>query len=225
MTTPYHSQKGQDRWVIEEALSGKREGYFLDLAASDGIQLSNTLVLVRDYGWDGLCIEPNPFFYKILVQNRQATCLPQFIDDRRGHVEFVLFGELGGIVAPDTDNNDGTRAQHINYARKNRGSLWMETITLPDALEIARAPKVMDYFSFDVEGAKTRILETFPFDQYTFLALTIERPTPQLNYCLFANSYVFVRNIMHDTFYVHCSLPGIEKVALSPFAQVPGKTW
>jgi FkbM family methyltransferase len=223
--TLYHSQKGQDRWVIEEALPGKREGCFLDLAASDGIQLSNTLVLERDFGWKGLCIEPNPFFYEKLIQNRRATCLPQCVDGQRRSVEFVLFGELGGIVAPDTDNNVVTRAQQIDHARRNRGSILMETATLHDILEMAKAPRVIDYFSFDVEGAETRILETFPFDRYTFLSLTIERPTPQLNAHLFANGYVFVRNVMFDTFYVHRSLPGFERIVLNPFEQVPAKTW
>jgi hypothetical protein len=34
-------------------------GYFIDLAANDAKDLTNTLTLER-HGWNGLCIEPNP---------------------------------------------------------------------------------------------------------------------------------------------------------------------
>ena len=58
----------------------------------------------------------------------------------------------------------------------------METYPLATILKKYNAPGVIDYFSFDVEGAETRILRSFPFDEYTFLSLTtIERPTPELN--------------------------------------------
>ena len=61
---PFKSQKGQDRWVIFKALPLKRKGYFLDLAAADGITHSNTYALEKLFGWSGL-------FIKLLIM--QAT--------------------------------------------------------------------------------------------------------------------------------------------------------
>jgi hypothetical protein len=40
----------QDTWVVV-LYEGKREGFFVDLAASDAVEGSNTLALERDYGW------------------------------------------------------------------------------------------------------------------------------------------------------------------------------
>lgn len=82
---------------------------------------------------------------------------------------------------------------------------------------------MIDFFSFDVEGAETRILRNFPFDRWRFLALCIERPTPELNSLLFRNGYLSVRNSRYDTFYVHESLPASATIRRDPFEQIPAK--
>jgi hypothetical protein len=33
-------------------------GFFVDLAAYDAVAYSNSYVLERDYGWSGICVEP-----------------------------------------------------------------------------------------------------------------------------------------------------------------------
>lgn len=101
----------------------------------------------------------------------------------------------------------------------------METLPLAEVFDRYDAPKVIDYFSLDVEGSETRILRDFPFDRYCFLTLTVERPTPELNEILFANGYHFVRNSLYDTFYVHESLPGFDTLPRKPFEQLPSKAF
>ena len=51
-----HSQCNQD-CVVLALLQLKRDGFFVDLAANDGLYMSNTWALERYYGWDGVCIE------------------------------------------------------------------------------------------------------------------------------------------------------------------------
>ena len=53
----YHSQLSQDRWV-NTILGGKRDGFFVELGASDGVFMSNSLFFERELGWKGICIEP-----------------------------------------------------------------------------------------------------------------------------------------------------------------------
>jgi hypothetical protein len=54
----WFSQVHQDEIVVD--LLGK-QGYFIDLAANDAKDFSNTLALERNgLQWQGLCIEPNP---------------------------------------------------------------------------------------------------------------------------------------------------------------------
>ena len=61
-----YSQAGQDR-MVAKLLGCKRDGYFLDLAANDAVQLSNTRLLERDMGWNGLCIEANEQYQSVLM--------------------------------------------------------------------------------------------------------------------------------------------------------------
>lgn len=35
-------------------------GYFVDIAANDALEMSNTVSLEQNYGWRGLCVEANP---------------------------------------------------------------------------------------------------------------------------------------------------------------------
>jgi FkbM family methyltransferase len=221
----FAGQKTQDRWVVDEVFKGKRDGWFLDLAASDGLNGNNTLVLERDLGWTGLCIEPNPAYFANLQRNRRCAVSSACIDETPGEVEFWPNGELGGIIAEDTDNSRAIRAAQLDEAHAKGEVLRLPTVTLADVLFAHKAPPLIDYFSFDVEGAETRILRTFPFERWRFLAMTVERPTPELNSTLFANGYVFVRNVSFDSFYVHESLPGLDHLRRDPFEQIPPKDW
>jgi FkbM family methyltransferase len=225
MLMKYYSQKEQDRWVIEEVFHRKRGGYFLDLAATDGIFLNNTFALETQYGWNGVCIEPNPFFFQRLNINRQCIRTNKCIDEKRGEVEFVLFNELGGIIDDDTDNNMAIRRRQIEDARSKGGVIRLATVPLASVLDEINAPSTIDFFSFDVEGAETRILRSFPFEKYRFLSLTVERPTPELNEILFANGYIFVKNLSFDSFYVHESLETVSQIKKETFVQIPPKDW
>jgi hypothetical protein len=219
------SQKGQDRWIIEDVFFGKRNGYFLDLAASDGLSINNTILLERAFGWSGIAIEADPTLASQLFANRSCLCVPACIDEVAREVEYLRNGELGGILATDTDNCPRIRSALIEEKRAAGEVVNFETATLADVLDAGKAPKLIDYFSFDVEGAETRILRSFPFDRYTFTAMTIERPTPELNELLFRNGYIFVKNVSYDSFYVHNGFCGLNKLHRDPFEQIPPKDW
>lgn len=218
-------QKDQDRWIIEEVFPGRREGIFLDLAATDGVSHNNTVLLERALGWRGLCVEPNPGYYPHLTRNRSCATSDACVDETAGEVDFLPNEGLGGIIADDTDNTPLIRAQLLAESYAAGKVLRLPTTTLEALLDHYSLPAVIDYFSLDVEGAETRILRSFPFHRYRFMAMTIERPTPELNARLLANGYVFVKNLNFDSFYVHESLPALPHFSLQPFEQVPPKDW
>lgn len=220
------SVSGQDRWVID-VLKGKTNGFFIDLGAGDGFSGNNTYVLEKYYGWKGLCIEPNPILFDVLTNKyeRRCTRISDLVDAESKRVDYLMNGQDSGIIDSDTDNNDRVRAAQIEALRLRGRVKTVRTKTLVDVLDENSAPRTIDYFSFDVEGAETRILRNFRFDRYTFLTLTIERPTPELNDILFRNGYSFVRNSLYDTFYVHQSIPGFSEIKRMPFEQLPQKSF
>lgn len=190
------SQAGQDYWIFGEVFNEKRCGYFLDIGAHDGINISNTYLLESKYGWTGLCIEANPITFAELKRNRRAKCLNVCLDDSEGEVNFALRDVMGGIVDPSLDNTESTA---------NVGKIIkLRTVPLINVLKENKAPSIIDYLTIDVEGAEERILGKFNFKEYMFRCITIERPTELLRVLFKSNGYVLVKEIPGlDCFYIH----------------------
>jgi hypothetical protein len=198
-TGKWFSQHGQDV-AVQQVLNFKQGGFFVDLAANDAVWASNTFTLESNFNWKGICIEANPFYwYRLSFRNCHvvgAIAGGKNMED----VEVVLgqqkaSGPFGGIVGSDFDNN------------KNKQSEHRFTVKLQTILQKWGAPKVIDYMSLDVEGAETFIMKDFSWSEYTFLCLTIERPSDELQGILAANGYHKVYDIKRgDTLWVHSSI-------------------
>ena len=110
----------------------------MDLAASDGVHINNTFLLEKKLGWTGLCIEPNPRYTANLRRNRSCLIDHSVIDCEAGTVDFRMDnGELGGIVADDTDNNYANRASQLQKAT----IVQRDTHTLADVLDRHGMPR------------------------------------------------------------------------------------
>jgi FkbM family methyltransferase len=190
------SQLGQDFWVSGEVFNEKENGFFLDIGAAGGVIISNTLVLEKRYHWKGICIEANPEAYQDLVQIRKASCVNCCVDEKEGEVQFFENGLLSGIVDSSTDLRE--------EVGQNSRTIKLKTRPLKAILDEHRAPRTIDYMSIDVEGAEERVLLNFPFSEYRFLSMTIERPKPILRDLLQKNGYVLIKEIPgYDCFYLH----------------------
>jgi len=221
----FFGNKEQDKWVVEEIFNYKKNGYFVDLAATDGFHENNTFFLEKKLNWKGICIEPNKIFFKTLIKNRSAKCLCAVADSKPRKVNFLPNGGVGGIIGDEFDNNYKKRKKLLEKA-KNKNKIQARTSdTLVNILKKYKAPKTIDYLSLDVEGAETEVLKNFPFRSYKFLALTIERPSIKLNKILFKNGYVFVKNYKVDSFYVHKTIKKLSKIKKEKFSQVGKKQW
>lgn len=191
------SQFGQDAWVFNEVFNGKRNGYFIEIGSADGITINNTFLLEHKYKWEGICVEANPQSFEALKKVRKAICLNICIDNKEGTVKFVQDGLTSGIVDDDTDNIDNDKLLKTNI-------VVLQTKTLENILRSNNAPKVIDYLSIDIEGAEERALSNFPFDEFRFNCITIERPSTKLREVLAFNGYLIIKDIPNiDAFYLH----------------------
>ena len=165
------SQLGQDLWVLEQT-NYKRGGFFVEFGATDGVLLSNTYLLEKEFGWQGICAEPNPTFHSKLVNNRQCQTSHKCIAAKTGDkVQFVLADEYGGI----SEYSLAGRHRDKVLAYKDDGNvISVDTVSLQDFLTAAGAPKTIDYLSIDTEGSEFSILETFPFELWDVRFITIE---------------------------------------------------
>lgn len=166
-TMSYNSQIGQDKWV-HSILGDKKDGYFIELGACDGLYYSNTLFFERNLNWNGICIEPNDLYFKELQKNRKCNVSNDLVYSVEGeNVEFALCEAVSGII----DENIGPFTNTKNTVNKI-------TRTLEKVLDKFNAPNVIDYLSLDVEGQEYNILSTFPFDKYKFRCITVEHNEP-----------------------------------------------
>lgn len=166
----FASQFGQDRWILAFH-EYKKNGFFVEAGACDGIELSNTLVLERSFGWNGICCEPSKHYQEMLKVNRNCS------------IDFgCLHSDTGEIVSFCTANEPtwGTMKVHANSEperEQNRLSsdiYDVTTISLNDLLEKHNAPNKIDYISLDTEGSELDIISAFDFEKYDVSAWTIE---------------------------------------------------
>lgn len=156
MNLNYRSQHGQDKWIIENFFKFKKNGYFVDLAAGDGVFISNTFVLEKDLNWKGICIEANNQTFQNLKNNRSSICDNSCVLDDESSVEFINTKKitewehlLSGIKTLMPGN---TRVESSEIKK---------TISLNSLLNKYEAPEYIDYVSLDVEGSELLILQDF----------------------------------------------------------------
>jgi len=163
------SQMGQDIFVLFE-VGFKPGGYFVEFGAADGVYLSNTYLLEKEFGWGGIVAEPAERWRKHLKKNRscqiEAKCVWR---DSHSVLTFneTSEGEYSTIDAY-TSSDDHSRA------RTNGRKYDVDTISLEDLLDKYSAPRQIDYLSIDTEGSEYEILNSFDFSRYEFSTITCE---------------------------------------------------
>jgi FkbM family methyltransferase len=166
------SQLGQDLWVLERT-GYKRAGFFVEFGATDGVSLSNTYLLETEFGWDGICAEPNPKFFAELKKNRRCRVSRDCIGARTGEeVEFVFADAYGGALAHISSDMHAERRRP--YLADSKNIQCLKTVSLSDFLKKHGAPSQIDYLSIDTEGSEFEILSTFPFEEWTIMNITVE---------------------------------------------------
>lgn len=171
LTAQSVSQLGQDLWVLEKS-AYKRGGYFVEFGATDGILLSNSYLLETQFGWNGLCAEPNPGYFAELKKNRRCIVSDACIGARTGQeVEFVLADEFGTMIQYAATDSHAARRDAF---RKAGRTLRVQTRSLADFLSEHGAPREIDYLSIDTEGSEFDILQAFPFGRWRIRLISVE---------------------------------------------------
>ncbi|MFA5927639.1 MAG: FkbM family methyltransferase [Patescibacteria group bacterium] len=194
-----------DRWVAS-TLKGRRNGYFVEAGASNGIGASNTYTLERYFGWSGICVEPNDYFFEQLRANRSCICENVCLSDSSNP---TLFMELSGAADPSLPYYSGTKAcldkKKISHWRSGKEVL-KPAVTLQELLDNQHAPRVIDYLCLDPEGSEYVILKNFDYERYVFRLISIEGGScgeilSSAGYIEVSNKYNRVANWEH--YYVH----------------------
>jgi FkbM family methyltransferase len=184
-----YSQLEQDLWILEST-NFKRNGYFIDIGAYDGVFHSNTYLLEKKYGWSGICVEPSNKFDELKV-NR--SCLTENLcvyNNSNSIVEFTEIDynmELSGCA---DDFKDDHERNSINHKK-------ISTISLTDLCIKYNCPNTIDYLSIDTEGSELKILEAHNFESFKFLFISIEH-NRNIEYKNAINNFLSSKNYSLD---------------------------
>ena len=164
-----HSQLRQDLFVLSE-LGMKRGGYFVEFGAASGKELSNTWLLEKHFGWNGILAEPAKCWHRRLSENRSCTIETRCVWKVTGHsLDFAEASEAE--ISTLTEFQDGDL--HADARRSSR-HYQVGTVSLNDLMSEHQAPAAPDYLSIDTEGSEFDILQAFDFKRYPFKVITCE---------------------------------------------------
>ena len=163
MTLGRSSQLGQDDKCLSY-FNHKKNGFFVDIGAHDGIDLSNTYKLEKDYEWTGICVEPLTRPFNECKMNRpNSICINKCIFNKNGFVPFE-----------EKPEKDGSWDMISGICDENNKTCDKECITFTKLLEDNNAPSIIDFLSIDTEGSELEILKSLDHNKFKFQYITCE---------------------------------------------------
>lgn len=201
------SQLGQDLEVLN-FYNNKTGGFFIEIGASNGIELSNTYLLEKYYDWKGICVEPIPQRYDELIINRpNSHCCNNAVYSKSNI--YVIFD-----IANNNDLFSGISSNidcHTNVVNENKTQILIKSISLNDLLKKYNAPDFIDYLSLDTEGSELEILKTVNFGKYKFGLIDVEHNyveprRSQIRDLLLSNGYIYINENNFDDRYKYGSV-------------------
>ena len=168
----YFSQAGQDKFVYDNFFREKKNGYFLEIGAFDGIQGSNCLFFEKFKNWNGLAMEPSPTQFKKLRSNRKCKLINKAASAISGKMTFIEIdssssdSQLSGLEKYYPDKSQSV------LKKNNLKKYMVEVLTFDEILKNVDK-EFIDYCSIDIEGAETALIENFNFSNYKIKVLSI----------------------------------------------------
>lgn len=170
-----------------ESVLGNEAGYFVEIGGNDGITQSNTKRLELFGGWQGLLVEPDSSNYSRMLITRgkqtckvEGACVP--FDFGEDFVELEYSNLMTVARSLDLDLKDVEA--HLDNGRKwlfkgsSQRKFHAKAYKLQDLLIRCGAPKVIDFFSLDVEGAELAVLQGVDLTEFQFKNLMVETRSP-----------------------------------------------
>ena len=170
------SQLFQDLFVlfIHEM---KTHGTFLEFGATNGIELSNSLMLEREFSWTGVLVEPSPQWHPDLSTNRpDAVVLDSCIFTETGKQLDFFVSDAGVLSTLDEFRESDASTMPGNAKVRNQSGYHCKvtSISLNDVMLKYFGGNPIDFMSVDTEGSEFLILQEFDFNKYAPKVVTVE---------------------------------------------------
>ncbi|MHC5110658.1 MAG: FkbM family methyltransferase [Planctomycetota bacterium] len=185
----FKAQFGEDR-VLWEIFRHSPTGYFIEVGAYDGVNLSNTYFL-EQMGWKGLLLEPIAQLARMAAVARPGSQVAWTAAGKRGSRGKAKFTVANNVPVLSFLKADDEHAQRC--IREGATLIEIEVpITSLDSLLVdvrrksppEKSPWVkkhgwrIDLVSIDTEGCELDVLDGFDLDRFKPRILVIENDRP-----------------------------------------------
>lgn len=206
----YMSQLGQDQLLNERFILNKKNGFFLDIGAHDGMTGSNTYFFEKELGWQGICFEPLPHLFKQLRECRDCVCINACVGSINGIVSFLHLNsvdeQLSGMCSTYDKRQLDIVMNDLSVYGGNCAVMQLPCVRLMDILE-QRGITHVDYLSLDTEGSELEILKTIDFSKVSIDMMSVENNfhEPFIREFLATKGFIFIEHVVVDDIFVHAN--------------------
>ncbi|SHM61135.1 FkbM family methyltransferase [Flavobacterium saccharophilum] len=203
----YFSQYKQDQFLDKVLFNKKKNGFFIDVGAHDGVTISNSIFFEKYRSWKGICIEPNPIIYDKLVKNRSSVNLNVCIGNSNETVKFTQVVGYSEMLSGVTSKYDEHHLDRINDEISQNGgeikSIEVQMIRLEYINEIEE--KKIDFISIDTEGNEFDIIKSIDFEKISVKVLVIENNYKNVDLFNFLinNNFILIATLHTDEVYIN----------------------
>jgi len=173
----FYSQVSQDKYIYQTFFKNKKNGFFLDIGAHDGIDKSNSFFFEKYMDWNGICVEPIPEVFERLRNNRNCICVNSGISDKNGVATFWKIEGYSEMLSGLEENYNEQHKQRIKKEITEHGGILNEIqIDILDINTLLRNNNIqhVDYCTIDVEGSEEKILSVLDSKEFDISVFTIE---------------------------------------------------
>lgn len=170
---------------LDKLFNYKRNGFFIELGANNGLNQSNTYFFENARNWTGILIEPSLTAYKKCVKNRPNSKCYNFACVSSDYENKYVIGDFNGSLMSSIDGK-----------RNNSKKLCkVKAITLEkilDSLSIDSTISI-DLLSLDTEGYELQILNGLNLKKYSPKYILIE---------IYKNNFTQIKNFLLSNGYI-----------------------
>ena len=173
----YQAQYGKDELLNNLIFKNRRNGFFVDIGAHDGVSINSTYFLEKDLGWSGICFEPLTRRFSELVKNRpNSICINSCVYNFDGEVEFrdnEGYPEMLSGIEKEYPAQHKQRIANELGANGKTSVYTFPCVNLNTILEKNGITKV-DYLKIDTEGSELEILKSIDFSSIDIAVIDVE---------------------------------------------------
>ena len=204
----YYSQYDQDKTVNEKIFKNRKDGFFVDIGASDGVHGSNTLFF-EQLGWNGICIEPRTESFALLQESRSSINLNCCVFHEDGEIQFREITGYPQALSGIVETYDKKHLSRIDGELKKKGGdctdKKIKCFTLMSIMDKYAKSNRIDLLSIDTEGSEEEIIFSIDFDVLDIKVICVENnyKDTSIEKHLFKNGFIKIATLFDcDDVYV-----------------------